>query len=197
MSKPACLVSEYLRSMTDLAVFSFTKSLFVGMMEEEERQKEANISAAPESIVAALEVELEEKLARLRIEQYTHLRMVSSHPYNIERLMRTKAKAEQLSKLRQKFLEITDQKTLLDQLLANDDMASKLEQYMTGLGFMRSNGERLLGGFFHLETALGYIENEREAAESHCKKCGSESPKLPCKLIPVCPYLWTGFARNC
>lgn len=168
------------------SLLSFTKSLFCKLVEELEKEKLVKMEEADYEPCAKLEAQFQQRLDRIHVEQYMHLRMVLSHSYNVENLLRTLPSADQIQKLRQALSGIQGKRTVIDQLLGDARLAAELQPYSSGVEFVQKLAYGAVGGHIDFDVCLNLIQIEREAKVSKCASCG-KTPELAVKATKVCP----------
>ncbi|KAG6006694.1 hypothetical protein E4U21_006769 [Claviceps maximensis] len=158
----------------------FIKSIFEKLTEDMEKKALVKIEKADDDTGAKLEVHLKRALVQIHIEKMTQLRMVLSHPYNVENLLRTMASDVDIQRLRHALVDIGKKRPVMEQLFENAELVSELKPYSSGVEMMKKCSEGTLGGQVDLEVCLNMMQIGREAKASNCAVCG-KTPELPVK----------------
>lgn len=169
-----------------ITLTSFIKSVFNRIAGESEKETAIKKEAVDEGLIAELDKELEKALTHIYAEQYMHLRMVLSHSYNAEGLYRTLPSVGEMETLRKALADLQDKKTVMDQLLQDPILVAELENYGTGVKFVKRCLDPAIGGRVDFDVCLHLIQIEREAEAAKCASC-YEQPKLPIKADSVRP----------
>ncbi|KAG5948921.1 hypothetical protein E4U53_006107 [Claviceps sorghi] len=160
--------------------FSFIKSVYKKLSEKLDKETSVKIEKADDESAAHLEAQLKEELLKLHAEQYMMLRMVLSHPYNVENFFRTMVSGDDIQRLRRDLADIGQKRTVMEQLFEDKELAKKLEPYRSGVQRMEEWAYGALGGHVTLDVCLNLMQIEQEAKASSCAMC-EETPKLPMK----------------
>lgn len=166
--------------------YSFIKSIFEKVAESLEQDALVKIEEADDVSSAELEAKLRSGLLHLRSEENMQLRMMLSHPYNIENILRTMATTAEIQRLRQALVEKGRKRTVLQQLFEDEKLVAELKPYRSGVEMMKKCAEGALGGQFDFDICLNMIQIEREAKKSNCAAC-AETPEMAVKATKVCP----------
>ncbi|KAG6040784.1 hypothetical protein E4U41_007053 [Claviceps citrina] len=159
----------------------FTKSVFEEMAKG---QKSLKIGEGDERPTAQLVAQPQLELTRIYAEQYMHLRMVLSHPYNIEKFLRTDEASSRIHVLRKALNDIEEEKGVMHQLLEDSKLVAELEPYRSGVDRMGMIGGDALGGYVKLDVCLNLIQIEQKARESTCASC-NRTPEMAAVAVLV------------
>ncbi|KAK2594757.1 hypothetical protein QQS21_007504 [Conoideocrella luteorostrata] len=99
------------------------------------------------------------------------LKMAVSHPYNIEKLLRTAGDRDEIQKLREEISQASSNKSVLEQVLADEAAISQLQPYVSGIDHIQGCEDNAIGGMFDVDGHLMLIQNELEAKNLRCSEC--------------------------
>ncbi|KAG5929122.1 hypothetical protein E4U42_007026 [Claviceps africana] len=154
----------------------FIKSIFKKLAENLEKETTVKIEKANDESIAHLEAQLKEGILKLHFEQYMLLRMVLSHPYNVENLLRTMASGADIQRLRQDLAAIGQKRTVMEQLFEDKELVEQLEPYRSGVERMKKCAKGALGGHVSFDVCLKLMQIEGDAKASTCacdfEQCG-------------------------
>ncbi|KEY66286.1 hypothetical protein S7711_02750 [Stachybotrys chartarum IBT 7711] len=117
----------------------------------------------------------------LRHAMNTRLRQIVSHPFNVERFLRTSLHEHDIDSLLKKLDEVAGKKTILQQLVAGIKDEDFNKTYQVGLNTLHQCTLRdghAFGGLFNLKYLLQLIRNELSIAGEACGIC-KKPPALP------------------
>lgn len=113
----------------------------------------------------------------------TAMRAVS-HPFNLEKLLRTQLGEESITSMKKKLAEQGGKLTVSQQLLL-EVSASKIDtKYAVGIQMLEAFRTSAFGGFFNMDGLLELVRNRKLLEGALCAKCGS-SPNAPRKSYQV------------
>ncbi|ODA81102.1 hypothetical protein RJ55_04065 [Drechmeria coniospora] len=115
------------------------------------------------------------------------LRQAVSHPYNLEKFLRTRATAEEICRLRAKLGQFAGRRLILEQMKDGDD--GNLERYKSGIEFLRTKKEAAFGGKFTWDDVLAMLEEESGLKDVTCSNCKTKPPLRPVQLETCGHYL--------
>ncbi|KAG6017457.1 hypothetical protein E4U43_001142 [Claviceps pusilla] len=194
LSIPKCHTHDihFRISQEEDVFYDFIKSIFEKVAESLEKDALVKIEEADDVSSAELEANLRSELLHIRSEENMQLRMVLSHPYNIENILRTMATGAEIQRLRQALVEKGKKRTVLQQLFEDEKLVAELKPYRSGVEMMKKCAEGALGGQFDFDICLNMMQIEREAKESKCAAC-AETPEMAVKATK-CGHF---YCNNC
>ncbi|PHH85929.1 hypothetical protein CDD83_10982 [Cordyceps sp. RAO-2017] len=129
---------------------------------------------------------------KARLSKIGRLREAVSHVFNIERMLRTSFKVENVQRLRTALGAITDRKCILDQLGSSVDGENFcLEGFETGVAQLRDLKAPVFGGKLEFGCILDILEDRAKVASMTCGYCGEKPPEKPVRLDP-CGHFYCG-----
>lgn len=110
---------------------------------------------------------------------------IVSHPFNLERLIRTKMSIETVGFLKKDLQEQGGQKSFLDHLLDSVDDSNNIGSYRAGIIMLHNFSASAIGGRLRMDEILQLTLNDALLEGAACSKCGKEKPKDPIKSHEV------------
>ncbi|POR39558.1 Putative ATP-dependent helicase [Tolypocladium paradoxum] len=138
------------------------------------------------------EPELSRAETRLQYAMSMRLRQSVSHPFNLEKMLRTTITTTEIRELKAIFGEFDANDSILDQMMANEKNESGLERYQTGLTFLRQRKEPVFGGMFEWNTVLDMFQHELEAQNFTCCGCEKATPPVRPVQLEMCGHYYCG-----
>lgn len=117
------------------------------------------------------EPDLSRAESRLQYAGFMRLRQAVSHPFNLEKLLRTQITTKEIRQVKARFGESATNASILDQMMANEKNEGGFEGYQAGLNFLRQRKEPVFGGKFEWNATLDMFQQELEAQNSTCSSC--------------------------
>ncbi|KND87205.1 putative ATP-dependent helicase [Tolypocladium ophioglossoides CBS 100239] len=148
---------------------SWTKRTCEKILKIREQRKTREVQGNDEKIVT-----------KLQYAMFMKLRQLISHPFNLEKLLRTTITTKEIHELKAKFGESGANDSILDQMMAREknELGLELEEYQTGLNFLRKRKEPVFGGKFEWNAMLDMFGHELEAQNFACCSCKTAKPPV-------------------
>lgn len=130
-----------------------------------------------------------DKMRGLHLTLMTRLREAASHAFNLENMFRNDIEVPNIQSLTASLASISSKKSVLEQMLSNDDGTNCLEGFEGGVARLRELKLRgsAFGGEFEMGRLLEMMENERRARDRPCSACQAAPLLKAVRFDPVRP----------
>ncbi|KAL6697280.1 SNF2 family N-terminal domain-containing protein [Trichoderma pleuroticola] len=119
------------------------------------------------------------KKSKIQASAHLRLRQALSHPYCLERLfLGNDLSEDELKSLASDLKSMSDNKTVIEQLEADENWAEHLGQYQKGLDLLKSREEAFLGGVFDMNKLMDLVILQRTVNVHKCGGAACESQNL-------------------
>ena len=113
-------------------------------------------------------------------------RQAVSHPFNLEKLLRTSFQPAEITRLKDRFQALSSRTPLREQILKNVTVPGAMDQYASGFDWLSQREEAVFGGMFDWNGLLQLISNEVHIT-GNCAACEKpvelQSPTVVPRLL--------------
>lgn len=122
----------------------------------------------------------EPRVRSVQASRQLRLRQALSHPYCLENFLtgHNYLSGDEFKMLASDLESISENKTIIEQLEADEAWGKNLGQYQIGLDILKARSEVSIGGFFDMNKIMDLLSLQRTVKESNCGGNACESQDL-------------------